>query len=265
MQHPSLSLPATSLQRHRYSGVVTERRWCANCGVWIEAGQARCPLCRSHGTARRTQETSAQSAETQVSAVTRVANSYPDYAHTRHDARTVTPLRLLIFSSICVGAITLTVNLLTWQARGYLWSAFPILGLAAAWSFFAILHSRHLNLAARLLLLFISVSSIVVAVDAWSGFHRWSTTFVVPFLSIALVAVMTILAAAPRNSYSEYMGYLLATFIIAAATLLLSAFSLSTQLWPSVAALVYSLLTVVGLWMFSGQRFGAEMRRRFHL
>lgn len=140
-----------------------------------------------------------------------------------------------------------------------------VLALAVVWSVLGILRSRKLNVPARILLMFTLATSFFIGIDVLTGFYRWSTTYLVPLMTIAVTLTITLMVLIRRRSnYGEYLGYLLAILIISLVPLLFFAFQLSNRLWTSIAALVYSLLTVVALWTFTGKDFKSELSKRFH-
>jgi hypothetical protein len=225
---------------------------CKKCNVTVDSTSAKCPLCFS--------AVQNPGTDTGINPA-----AYPGYNIIQQEVKRFTLKKLLLFLSIVSGVICFAVNLLTWAHGRHLWSAIIIVSLFSCWSFFRAFHSKRVNAAGRILLFYIFLVLILLNIDANTGFRMWSTTYVLPFLTIAAVLGITVLSSLKKRRQKDELGYLLAALLISVCPLFLFLFSLSLKIWTSVASLVYSLLTVVGLYIFSGEDFKAEMKKRFHL
>lgn len=220
---------------------------CNKCNVSVETGLPRCPLCFA---------ALENDGESDV--------SYPDYTTAYQEDKRFTVKKLFLFLSAVLGILCLVVNLLTWEISGYLWSMIVIVLMIILWCFMLTIRSKRINMAGRILMLYALIVAVLLAVDGGDEFRGWSTTYVLPFLTMAVVLVMTVMAVSEKKRYKDYLGHLIATLIISVCPFLLFLFSLSITLWPSIATLTYSLLTVVGLYIFSDREFKMEVKKRFH-
>ncbi|MDR0914456.1 MAG: DUF6320 domain-containing protein [Oscillospiraceae bacterium] len=220
---------------------------CKKCRVKIEEGRNRCPLCFS-----------------EVYTLSKAAPSYPDYSAAYEESKRFTIKKLLVFLSIVAGSICLMVNLLTLGGGVFLWSIMVIVGLLFCWGVYKSVHQKHINIAGKIIKVHALIAVLVLTIDLCTGFARWSANYILPFLTIATVLCTTLMAAKNKAHYQEYLGHLLVALIISVCPLLLFVCTLSTLLWPSLAALLYSLLTVVGLYIFSDRAFKLEMKKRLH-
>lgn len=172
--------------------------------------------------------------------------------------------KIFLFLTVSAIIILLTINLLTIQYFTRLWSLIPIASLLYAWITYKRVVLSKTHLGSKILVQFFSISVLLIVIDGCTGFTKWSTTYIIPFLSIALTLLLSIFATR-KSRWQEYMGYLLATFFISLSSFILFLLHLSNVIWTSVTAIVYTLLTVIGLIIFSDRKFKDEMKRRFHL
>jgi hypothetical protein len=139
-----------------------------------------------------------------------------------------------------------------------------MVSLVFSWRVIHIMQTKRANAGRKILSGYLIVSAFLVALDLFSGFLKWSTTYVIPFLTIFVALVFTILAVRGSKYLNEYLGNLLAIFFISLCPIIIYLFSLSTQAWTSMVAILYCLLTVVGLLLFMGKDFREEIKKRFH-
>ncbi|HEX3038056.1 MAG TPA: DUF6320 domain-containing protein [Oscillospiraceae bacterium] len=220
---------------------------CKHCNVIVDSQHPQCPLCS------RVLENSGQS-----------ITQYPNYKKVYYQMNNFSVTKIFLFLTISVIVILLTINLLTIQHYACLWSLIPITCLLYVWITYRKVILSNSHLGSKILIEFFSLSVLLLVIDICSGFSKWSTTYIIPFLSIALTLLLSIFAAR-KSHWQEYMGYLLATFFISLSSFILFIFHLSSVVWTSVTAIVYTLLTVIGLIIFSDRKFKEEMKRRFHL
>jgi putative effector of murein hydrolase LrgA (UPF0299 family) len=160
--------------------------------------------------------------------------------------------------------ISVFINVFTIAQEPSPWSVVVVLSLVFPWRVISILRTRKANAGRKILNSYVIVSAFLVALDIYNGFVKWSTTYVIPFLTIFVAFVFTILAVRSAKKLSEYLGNMLAVFFISLCPAIIHMFSLSTQAWSSLVALLYCLLTVTGLVIFMGGSFKEEIKKRFH-
>ena len=121
-----------------------------------------------------------------------------------------------------------------------------------------------MHTGAIILVQLLLISALVIVIDIFSGFKKWSTTFVIPSLSFASSLVIVFIAIGKRSLYKEFSGYLLTSFLISIIPALLCLVNLSTHNWIGYASFLVSLLMLFGLYVFSEKDFKIEMKKRFH-
>jgi hypothetical protein len=76
--------------------------------------------------------------------------------------------------------------------------------------------------------------------------------------------LLMVIALTKRLLWSEYLGYLLATFFISLFPLAFYLFGFASLIWTGITAMLTSLLTIIGMFIFADKLFKEEMKKRFH-
>jgi hypothetical protein len=223
---------------------------CSYCNVAIDSQHKNCPLCDK----RLKNEGSSKTV-------------YPSYQKSYQQIKAFTIYKLYLFLTIAAVIISITINLLTIETHVPLWSVIVTVTLLYVWITVRSTFLSKTHIGGKILIQFLSSSVLVVIYDIYGSFSKWSTNYAIPFLIVLSIMVITIIAIAKKSftdDYDNYMGYLLATFFISLCPIVLFIFNLATVLWTSVIAFIYSLLTIIGLFVFSDKKFKEETKKRFH-
>lgn len=223
---------------------------CKNCHVSVADGHDRCPLCNQ-----------------EIKDAKNNFAEYPDYSVTTNLSPENNHImrKTLLFLSVAGGAISVFINGFTFEEVPFLWSVIAVVSLFSLWLGLIIMTSNKLNIAGKALSLCGLISVIVVTVDACTGFLKWSTTYVIPFLSVALTLFITIITLTKKSRFIEYFGYLLTTMFLSIIPIAIIIFPLSTVVWTSMISLIYSILTTVWMIIFADESFKSEIKKRFHI
>lgn len=215
---------------------------CKNCKISVYPQHERCPLCGLPvGTAE---------------------DSPTCYPVTVYEVKRQLGLKTFKLFCIVTSVVCVFINIFESQ---YLWSPIVCAVAAALWVTISSLVSKTISRSAKLLNIFLVFAGAAFVIDLSVGFSKWSTTFVIPFATIGLTAILTVFAIRNRKRYQEYLGYLVAMFFISLCPIFVFLLSLSLYAWTAFAAAIYSVLTVVGFWIFADKGFRNEMKKRFHL
>ncbi|MGG1633274.1 DUF6320 domain-containing protein [Paenibacillus sp. FSL K6-3182] len=222
-------------------------RLCNRCNVSVDDQHDYCPLC-SRPLGNRGNS----------------ASEYPSYAKLHQETAVFTRTKLFLFLTISAIVLSITINLLTLQLNPKLWSAIVTTGLIYAWVIVkdTILSKAHIG--KKILFHYAILALFLLVIDIFVGFMKWSTTYAIPLFGMAATFMMTLLAIIKKSLWHNDIGYLLAMFFISLCPAILFIFQLADVIWPSVAAIVYSLLTIIGMIIFSDRQFKEEIKKRFH-
>lgn len=192
------------------------------------------------------------------------AVEYPDYTEAYKISKKLSFLKIVLFITICLGVILTLTNIFTYEKYSHLWSIFADIVMFSVWIILLVTFSKRILVGGKILIYFWILAVAFFLLDIFTGFNKWSTTYIIPFMTVAITFVITLVAIARRKLYKEYMGYLLMAIFTGICPILLFAFSLSDKLWTCIVAVVYSVLTLVGLLIFSDRSFRKEIIKRFH-
>ena len=156
------------------------------------------------------------------------------------------------------------VNIFSLDIQGSLWSLLLASCLFYTFISFKTIFSKKMHTGSKILIQLLLLSALAIIIDIFTGFRRWSTSFVGPSLSIVSSLVIVFIAAGRRSLYKEFSGYLLTSFLVSIIPALLCLIKLSTHVWVGYAAFLVSLLMLLGLYVFSEKDFKNEMKKRFH-
>ena len=218
-------------------------RYCENCRVTVENDLPFCPLC--HGEA----VVQGDSFEQDFPAAPALDNKR---FHTR----------LLIFITIAVVVVSVTVDLLT-NDKAH-WSYIGAGALAYLFLSFRYIRKSNRNIGLLALIQILGISLLTFAVDMATGYYKWSTNYVIPFVIISAAGLLsTVLFARPRR-FRDYILYQLGISVIGVGFSLFAMLDKSTVMWTGVVGIVYSLLTILGVLLFSARKTRHELHKRFH-
>lgn len=223
---------------------------CKNCQLSFYSRTNFCPLCGTE-------------AEDLAFDNQNDANFYPEYAEPKPSKLDVAK-KILLFLTIAFSSIAIFINMFSLTIESSLWSLLLASCLFYAFVSFKIISSKKMHTGAIILVQLLLISALVIVIDIFSGFKKWSTTFVIPSLSFASSLVIVFIAIGKRSLYKEFSGYLLTSFLISIIPALLCLVNLSTHNWIGYASFLVSLLMLFGLYVFSEKDFKIEMKKRFH-
>lgn len=219
---------------------------CEYCGVFVDESLHYCPLC--HRIMKDAENISENS-------------WYPDYTDGNIQSRQKFKNKVFLFLLISVISICLLINLLSGNSTPwFLYVACPLLYvLLLINTIFSKMHMGN-----KILLQVMGISMLLFTLDLLSGYKRWSVNIVIPFLFIAGTFTITIIILKKRMLWSEYIGYVIVMIFLGFLPVILYLTGVSDELWASAVSALYSLLTTIGMLLFSNKQFKNELVRRFH-
>jgi hypothetical protein len=230
---------------------------CPSCGLEILTENGYCPLCGIHIKQQSIQHPS-DSAEYRERAA---ACRYPAYREKKID----TVKTALFFATCAVSIVGLFINYLTFTRNHFLWSLLVISAVFFIYKTVFIWTSHVYYIGSKLFAQFFWSSQLMIVIDLLTGLSFWSFALVIPWFSVGITTILTILAVCNRRNYQEYTGYMTAAFFLSVVLFCISLFPFIQVKWPSWTAMLYAILTVFALFLFSRRQFKAELKKRFLL
>ncbi|CAM2822052.1 DUF6320 domain-containing protein [Salinicoccus roseus] len=216
---------------------------CPECDVMTV--HRRCPLC-----------------QTELSEAQAAIRWYPDYDRKQQRIRARIS-RLAIFIGILAVLVCFFINLIVLPQ--FLWVFYVAVAV-----FYALVSLSHTILSAshiggKITAQVISLTIVLLVIDAMSGAVQWSVDYVVPALIIAGILVITIIMVTVRLKWTGYVSFLLMMIGLGFVPAVLYLTGLATVLWPSLVAALYAVATFALMLVFANQAFMTQLGRRFHL
>ncbi|MFU8793102.1 MAG: DUF6320 domain-containing protein [Acholeplasmataceae bacterium] len=97
------------------------------------------------------------------------------------------------------------------------------------------------------------------------GNYHWAIDYVIPFSISFNILLLTILLTIDRKKWFDYSIGLFFFSVLAFIPTLFNILSVTVVQWPSLAATIYGIITLIGLFFFSSKETKDEFKRRFHI
>lgn len=219
--------------------------WCPDCDIMTS--QNICPLCRM------------ELADAEGSKMT---VWYPEYDAREQKIRTRISRLAILLGSLAV-LICFAINLIV--IPQFLWVFYVAVAV-----FYILVSLSHTILSAshiggKITAQVISLTILLLVVDFMSGNLQWSVDYVVPFLIIAGILLLSISILRVRLNWTGYFSFLLMMLAMGFVPLIFYMTGLATVLWPSVTAGSFAVTIFALLVVFANQTFMTQLGRRFHL
>lgn len=231
---------------------------CHNCKLNVTGHTKRCPLC----------QTALMAGDTNVSELTEEEikkeageKAFPIIQSVMKQNKKI--VQALAFGSIYIAVVCIAINLFT-PFLGP-WSLYFVINLATIW-ISAFISIRTLdNIAKRDFFRTCYLTVFAVLWDWIFGFYGWSLDFVFPILCTTAMATILISALVTHMKAADFVYYLFLDSLLSLLSIAFMATGLIDFVYPSVIFVAISIVTIAGIFIFSGQPFLSEIKRRLHL
>lgn len=218
-------------------------KYCKSCKIAIENNLTKCPLCGSY-----TKETDDKYNDDYPIVTTSYLNDIIN--------------RAMFFAAIAISVLSLFVN--RYLAKSVPWSFIAIVGV-----FYLLLSSKFIikkkwNSGFFILSQVFLVSVVVSVIDKLLGNLGWSVDYAIPFIIISGSLSMLIISIVKPYKYKEYIVYLLVIALMGLVPLIFILCDLTRVFWTSALCVIYSVLTVLAMLIFTHRRFNVELIKRLH-
>ena len=218
-------------------------KYCNSCKVTIQNELLRCPLC-----------------EDELQPLT---GSYEkDYPRLPAVPQAKKLTKLLLLLSVLVVVVSIYIDVVT--APNIHWSFLVGVGLAYLWLSIRFIKKSRRNIGLLALIQVFGISSLSFFIDVTTGYYRWSTNYVIPFVLISAVALMTFVIFSRPRRFRDYILYQLGISVMCVVVSILLFFNTDTVSWTGIVGMIYSVLTIVGIIVFTSRKMRHELKKRFH-
>ena len=224
-------------------------RRCAACRAKVRGDWTTCPLCLTP-----LDEAPAGGPPSEVTS----AAPWPDLP-LRYDRRVW--LRVIGVVSLVVIAGTLgTIVFIPIE-----WVRLMVMGFAALWLVALITVRKRRNVAKAIVYLVVAACGLVLYADFMSGWHAWSTTYVIPIVCGASIIALLGAARIARMQAADYLVYSWLTLLFSVVPALFLAFGWVHRTLPSWISVAMGFAMLVWMQVFHGADIQHELRKRLHL
>lgn len=218
---------------------------CPNCDVWTD--EKKCSLCHTMLTAH--------------DAAPETKKGYPDYDRKEYRTRARIS-RLAVLGGILATIICFAINIIVMPH--FLWVFYVAVAI-----FYLLVSLNHTILSAshlggKITAQVVSLTILLLVIDGMSGSILWSVNYVVPFVIIAGILLISIIIVKVRLRWTGYVSFLLMMIALGFLPLILYFSGVATVLWPSISAAVFAATTFLTILLFANQAFMTQLGRRFH-
>lgn len=219
---------------------------CESCKVNINNPYDRCPLC--------------------YTTLVRVSDaveplSYPNIVASAERYNLL--LRILLFLSVTVSIICVTINLLAPQKIW--WSLIVVINILYVWAAVGTAIRKNRKIGLNIFIQAVSLSLLLIVIDYFTGQRSWALNYAVPFLLITATLSITTLIIVKHMDSASFALYFILTTLLGFVPMLLSLFGLISVMWPSISCGIYSAISLISLFIFADRATKSELKKRFHL
>lgn len=216
---------------------------CEKCNVELDIISNKCPLCNSVVTEDKD-----------------IEGSYPILKPVVSNKMYK---KLLFFVTAIISVVVVILNIgLTPDIK---WSFFVIVQLIASYFIFSKILNGRVKVTKILLMLNLLVCALSVFWDSYTGFHGWSTNYVIPALCISYGIFMIILRFVSYYAFKENSSYIYLNICLEFLPIVLVNFG-----YANLNVLVYwsglfGIINLLLLLIFDGSSFKDDIVKKLHI
>lgn len=218
---------------------------CKKCGVIIKDDTQFCPFCRC------ILEDDGEKGK----------NIYPD---AENAAKKVKLVRSIVaFASVCA-IVGLCIALYT-GADIFNWSLVITLILVYVNVSFYMLTTGRIGYMSKTLLLTVMAVVILIGIDYYTGYNRWSYDYTLPSGVIMLNVICILLMLINKRNWQTYLNLQIFNLLCSVILMILTRFGVIRQKVLVIIAVSVSVILFAGMIIFGGRRATDELKRRLHI
>ena len=216
--------------------------YCNNCKLEIKAN--KCPLCFSEVENKNTYN-----------------EEYPSYDWYYKKIKKVNAKKIVSLVAVSAIVIIMLVNIST--SSKYNWAMISIVSVASAYFTYICFTSSIFYLRQKLLIEFFILLPLVIIIDIFSGFYKWSFNYVMPFLSLGLNVSMLIIGIIDHKYFNEYVSYIISAAFISMLIIILPLF-FNFLYWSSLAAFGSGIIVILTMIILFRNEFILSLKKIFN-
>lgn len=219
--------------------------FCEKCGIKVNGRPDFCPLCQAT-----------------LSGSPDGGDSFP--AIKVKTSGFLLAIRIMALVSLAAVFICAAINYSEFGSfRG--WWLYVAAGAASLWLPFGVAYRLHGNVTKSIIFTALTSCAVTFFWDLFTGYRGWSLDIVLPSVCCAAMLAMTIVARILKLRIEQYIYYLIIDIVFGIIPLILLLCGVIRFVYPSVACVAASAISLAALLIFEGKALRAEIIRRTHL
>lgn len=219
-------------------------KYCEHCNVTIKGIRTNCPLCENTLTGNGKEE----------------EELFPFIPESYHYNLI---LRIMIFLTICIIAISLAVNIMFPVKVN--WPLLVTLGMLCIWVSLAVVIKQRHNIPKSITWQVAIIVLLAIFWDHWIGYKGWSLDFVLPITCVAAMIVMSVTAKIMNLAIRDFIIYLLLDGLFGILPVIFLALNIITVKYPSIVCVTVSVISLTAVILFKGEEILEELNKRMHV
>ena len=223
---------------------------CPNCKVFFKTNRKTCPFCHK------------------IFEEVEGNNEYQEYPKYE---KVVTPkrtfLKICILVSLLIIVASIVINLLTIDNDNpKYWFTIVLGGLFFTWVLVGVTIISKNNIVLKIILQAITVEIILHTIEMNTNIPAtFSFIYIVPFILIAIILTSSILMLSMPKKAHSYILYLILMCLIGIVPFIVILVKDFKPLWPSLACMCLSSITIIGIFFFGFRTLKEEMKKKLHM
>ena len=211
------------------------------CNNWIKTN--KCPLCFSELENKNTYN-----------------EEYPSYDWYYKKIKKVNAKKIVSLAAVSAVIVIMLVNIST--SSKYNWAMISAVSVASAYFTYICFTASIFYLRQKLLIEFFILLPLVIIIDIFSGFYKWSFNYVIPFLSLGLNVSMLIIAIIDYKYFNEYVSYIISAAFISMLMIVLPIFNF--LYWSNLAAFGSGIIVIITMIILFKNEFILSLKKIFN-
>ena len=192
-------------------------------------------------------------------------NEFPGYGEKHRLEKKENQKVIQTFSFLCL-AIAVICGMINYMMAGVLnWFWFAGAGCACAWLVVMVAYYKRRNILKNEMWQLLIITAIAVLWDVFTGWHRWSVDFVLPFGAMAVLGSIPVIAKVNHLEPEEYLFYLVQAGIAGCIPIILVWAGIVRFTYPSVICAGISFLVLAGLFIFQKKNTVGEFHKKLRM
>ena len=220
--------------------------YCNNCRLKIKTNRNICPLCLKE----------LNNNDNEI-----INEEYHSYEWFYKMQKKINAQKIVLLSSLAAIIVLIIVNIST--NSKYNWAVISVISILCSYFTYVCFTADTLYLRQKLLIEFFILMPLVIVIDIFTGFYKWSFNYVIPFLSLGLNIAMFLIAVIDRKYFNEYVSYIMSASFISIMMIILPLFHF--VLWSSLSALGGGIIIILAMLILFRIDFVSSIIKIFHI